>query len=268
MQPGAEHGWREVIRIQADGGEEPRHASQVAARGTSPSPRKRWPERLDTVLSVVYLIFNAGYTAGPSAGRNLAEEAIWLGRMLDHLRPHDPEIEGILALMLLTHARRAARTDTNGVTPSLARQDRALWDRSAIGEGINLVQRALGRHRVGAYQVKAAIAACHCEGETSDWPQIAMLYDRLLHFEPTAVVRLNRAVAIAEAGALEAGLIELEGLVGQLSDYQPFHAAHAELLARLGRKSEARAAYARAIALARSSADTRFLTERRDALRL
>ncbi|MGL5363564.1 MAG: DUF6596 domain-containing protein, partial [Bosea sp. (in: a-proteobacteria)] len=215
---------------------------------------------------VIYLIFNAGYTAGPSAGRDFAEEAIWLGQMLDHLRPADPEIEGFCALMLLTHARRAARTDANGVTVALARQERGLWDHQAIAKGVALVERALSRGKPGPYQIKAAIAACHCEGETSDWPQIAALYSTLLGYEDTAIVRLNRAVAIAEAGALDTGMAELEGLAEALSGYQPFHAAKAELLARLGRTSEAKAAYARAIALAQSSADAGFLAQRRDAL--
>jgi RNA polymerase sigma-70 factor (ECF subfamily) len=230
-----------------------------------PEPAE-WPERLGAVLSVVYLIFNAGYTAGPASGRDLAEEAIWLGRMLDRLRAGDAEIEGFLALMLLTHARRAARADANGVTVPLARQDRDLWDRAMIAEGAALVERALSRGAPGPYQVKAAIAACHCEGAASDWPQIEALYGVLLAHEPTAIVRLNRAVAIAETGALDKGFTELEHLAADLSDYQPFHAASAELLARQGRKAEAKAAYAKAIALARSSADAGFLEGQRDAL--
>lgn len=225
-----------------------------------------WPERLSAVLSVVYLIFNAGYSMGPVEERDLAGEAIWLGRMLRQLRPGDPEIEGFLALMLLTHARRAARTDGNGVTIALTRQDRTRWDRAMIGEGVALVERALARHALGPYQIKAAIAACHCEGDVSDWPQIAALYDVLLAHEPTDVVRLNRAVARAEAGALLEGLAEVEELGGALADYQPYHAAHAELLARSGRKAEAKAAYARAIGLAQSRADATFLEQRRDAL--
>jgi RNA polymerase sigma factor (sigma-70 family) len=231
-----------------------------------PEPAE-WPERLNSVLSVIYLIFNAGYTAGPSAGRDLAEEAIWLGRMLDRLRPADPEIEGSLALMILTQARRAARIDANGVTISLERQDRSLWDRQAIGEGARLTERALGRGRPGPYQIKAAIAACHCEGTQSDWPQIAALYGVLLEFEPTPVVRLNRAVALAETGAMDAGLAELAGLETELADYQPYHAARAELMARVGDRSGARSAYERAIRDAPSGADAAFLRARRDSLR-
>ena len=131
--------------------------------------------------------------------------------------------------------------------------------------GVALVELALSRGRPGPYQIKAAIAACHCEGETSDWPQIAALYTALLSHEPTAIVRLNRAVALAEASAIETGLAELDLLADELKDYQPFHAAKAELLARLGLKSEARAAYATAIANASSSADADYLTQRRDA---
>jgi RNA polymerase sigma factor (sigma-70 family) len=228
-----------------------------------PEPAE-WPERLNAVLAVIYLIFNAGYTAGPSTSHDLAEEAIWLAEMLDRLRPADPEIEGIRALMLLTHARRAARIDSNSVTVQLAQQDRKLWDHAAIAEGVSLVERALSRRHPGPYQIKAAIAACHCEGETSDWLQIAALYTTLHAFEPTAIVRLNRAVAIAEAGQIDVGMAELDQLTEELSDYQPFHAARAEFLTRLGRKAEASAAYDSAIALAASSADAEFLTLRRD----
>jgi RNA polymerase sigma-70 factor (ECF subfamily) len=245
-----------------------RAKSKIAAAGIpyAVPERGEWPERLGAVLSVIYLIFNAGYSAGAALGRDLAEEALWLGRMLDRLRPADPEIEGFLALMLLTHARRAARADGEGVSVPLARQDRALWDRGMIEEGAALTERALARGMPGPYQIKAAIAACHCEGAASDWPQIAALYAVLLDYEPTPVVRLNRAVALAEAGAVEEGFEELERLGKELAGYQPFHAARAELLARRGRSAEARAAYAKAIALAQSSADAGLLARRRDAL--
>ncbi len=241
-----------------------RAKAKIATAGipfSVPEPPE-WPARLDAVLAVVYLIFNAGYTAGPSAGRDLAEEAIWLGRLLDQLRPADPEIEGFLALMLLTHARRAARVDGTGATVPLSQQDRSLWDRTAIAAGVLLVEQALSRRQFGPYQIKAAIAACHCEGATSDWPQIAALYDVLLQYEPTAIVKLNQAVAIAEAGALAEGFAAVEALANDLGDYQPWHAARAELLMRFGRKAEAKAAYSRAIALAPSSADAAFLSAR------
>ncbi len=245
-----------------------RARAKIAAAGIPfavPEPAD-WPARLDAVLAVVYLIFNAGYTAGPSAGCDLAEEAIWLGRLLDRLRPCDPEIEGFLALMLLTHARRAARVDGTGATVPLSQQDRRLWDRAAIAAGVLLVEKALSRRQFGPYQIKAAIAACHSEGATSDWPQIAALYGTLLHFEPTAIVRLNHAVAIAEAGAPAEGFAAIEALAVELSDYQPWHAARAELLARLGRTTEAKAAFAQAIALAPSICDAIFLQQRREVL--
>jgi RNA polymerase sigma factor (sigma-70 family) len=230
-----------------------------------PEPEE-WPERLEAVLSVIYLIFNAGYSAGPLNGRDLAEEAIWLGRILDRLRPADPEIEGFLALMLLSHARRMARMDSNGVTIALSRQDRSLWDRTMITEGAALVERALQRGRPGPHQIKAAISACHCEGETSDWQQIAALYEVLLAYEPTAIVRLNRAIAMAETGAMERSMLELDALAEELKDYQPFHAAKAELMARNGRTSEARSAYGKAITLAQSKADAAFLKAKLDGL--
>jgi RNA polymerase sigma factor (sigma-70 family) len=223
-----------------------------------PEP-EQWAERLEAVLSVIYLIFNAGYSAGPQHGRDLSEEAIWLARILDGLRPADPEIEGALALMLLSHARRLARMDSNSVTIALSRQDRSLWDRAMIEEGVTLVERALQRGKPGPHQIKAAISACHCEGETSDWQQIAALYDVLLAYEPTAIVRLNRAIALAETGALDRGLAELDALSDDLENYQPFYAAKAELMARKGRHSQARSAYGKAIALAQSQADAAFL---------
>jgi predicted RNA polymerase sigma factor len=230
-----------------------------------PEP-EQWPERLNAVLSVIYLIFNAGYRNDPNAGNDLAEEAIWLARTLDMLCPADPEIEGLLALLLITHARRNARLNGAGVTVPLSKQDRNLWDRQAIEEGTKLTELALGRKKPGAYQIKAAIAACHCEGDASDWRQIAALYDVLLTYEPTDVVQLNRAVAIAEAGALQRGLALFEGLASALAHYQPFHAAQAELLGRSGQVTAAMCAYDQAIALAQSPADITFLAHRRDAL--
>lgn len=243
-----------------------RAKGKIAAAGIRyavPEPDE-WPARLASVLTVIYLIFNAGYSAGSldgqiSSGQSLAEEAIWLAGLLDTLSPGDPEIEGLRALMLLTHARHAARLGSDGATLSLVQQDRNLWDRTAIEAGSALIEHALSRGRPGPYQIKAAIAACHCEGETSDWAQIMALYDLLLIYEPTSVVRLNRAVAMAEAGALKAGLSELESLSGELRDYQPYHAARAEFLARLGRTDEAIAAYQHAISSAASQADALYL---------
>lgn len=226
----------------------------------------QWPERLNAVLAVLYLIFNAGYSAGPAVGHDLAEEALFLGRILDGLCPQEAEIEGFLALVTINHARRDARIGVNGATVPIGAQDRASWRRGEMEAGLALVGQALSRGRPGPYQIKAAIAACHCEGTTSDWAQIAMLYGALLEFEPTAIVRLNRAVACAEAGAdassIDGALSELRAIEAALADYQPFFAARAELQARRGRLAEACADYAKAIEMTRCDADIGFLQER------
>jgi predicted RNA polymerase sigma factor len=223
-----------------------------------------WDERLKSVLAVIYLIYNAGYTPDPGSARDLCAEAIFLTRLLDHLRPGEPEIEGALALLLLTQSRARARIGADGASVPLHRQDRALWDGAARAEGLGLIDRAMARRAPGPYQIKAAIAACHGRDDGADWPQIAALYTRLLDYEPTPVVRLNRAVARAEAGDLPAALAEVEALADMLEDYQPFHAARADLLRRTGQNEAARAAYERAIALAGSLADAAFLTIQRD----
>lgn len=218
------------------------------------------------MLTVIYLIFNAGYTAGPGQGGDLCGEAIFLARLLNDLRPGEAEAEGCLALMLITHARRDARTDAAGETVPPEAQDRILWQGDEMAEGFALVQRALERGQPGAYQIKAAIAACHLGPQGPDWPQIAALYESLLRFEPTPVVRLNAAVARAEAGALGPALAEMAALEAALVGYQPFHAAMAELQARAGDRAAALGAYARAIALAASPADAAFLARRRNQL--
>lgn len=221
-----------------------------------------WPSRLQAVLAVIYLVFTSGYAAGPTEARDLATEAIYLMRMLDRLRPDEAEIEGCQALLLITHGRRAARLDTNGVTVPLGEQDRQLWDRPMIEEGLSLVARAMARRTPGPYQIKAAIAACHVQAERSDWPQIALLYDELWRLEPTPVVRLNRAVALAETGLFDLALQETGMVAGELDQYQPFHAAHADLLARTGQTAPALLAYARAIELSGSEADRNWLRQR------
>ena len=221
----------------------------------------QWPARLQSVLTVVYLVFTSGYV---TATTDLAAEAIFLARLLTQLAPGDPEIEGCLALLLITHARHAARSRA-GVTVALPDQDRALWDHVVIAEGLALIDTAMARHQPGPYQIKAAIAACHVAGPTPDWPQIALLYASLLRHEPTPVVRLNHAVAVAEAGDLPRALTLLAALEGDLATYQPYHAARAEYLSRSGNPA-APAAYDRAIALASNPADAAWLRNRRDRL--
>lgn len=228
---------------------------------------EEWAERLQSVLAVIYLIFTTGYAAGPARGLDLAEEALFLCRLLDRLRPDDPEIEGCLALVLITHARCLARVDGDGVMVPLGEQDRAKWDRGKIDEGLGLIDRAMHRRAPGPYQIKAAIAACHVQGETSDWPQIVLLYDSLLRLEPTAVIRLNRAVALFEAGWREPAMRALHALGGELGDYQPYHAARADLLWRMGNVEAAANAYTTAIALAGSPADAAFLRQRAERLK-
>lgn len=221
------------------------------------------PERLNSVLTTVYLIFTAGYAQGPATGKDLCDEAIFLARLLQTLAPGQAEVEGALALLLLTHARRAARL-REGETVALMDQDRGLWDRALIDEGLGLLEAAAARRRPGPFQIKAAIAACQCQ-TPPDWPQIAALYAALHSHEPTPVVRLNQAVALAESGALATALDRLAALAVPLADYQPYHAACAEYLARTGDTAAARAAYDRAIARA-TPADAAFLARRRDRL--
>ncbi len=242
-----------------------RAKAKIAAAGIPfavPGP-EHWPERLNAVLSVIYLIFNTGYTQGPLMGRDLCDEAIYQARMVDALRSGDPEVEGALALMLITHARRRARVDAAGLIVPLTEQDRGLWDRAAIEEGSALLERAMGRGAPGPYQIKAAISACHVLRERADWAQIVLLYDRLLEFEPTPVVALNRAVALAEVGAVDLALRELQGLAVELAKYQPYYAALAEVLRRTGNLGAALAAYDRAIDLAANPQDAAFLNARR-----
>jgi RNA polymerase sigma factor (sigma-70 family) len=244
-----------------------RAKTKIAAAGIPyrvPDPED-WPDRLNSVLTVVYLIFNAGYTAGPGLDRDLCEEAVYLCRMLATLAPGDAEVSGALALLLLTHARRAARTGPDGATVPLTEQDRCLWDHAMIADGLGLLDAAVALRSPGPFQIKAAIAACQVS-DPPDWPQIAALYAGLYAHEPTPVIRLNHAVAVAEAGDLAAALTAIGDLGASLGDYQPYHAARAEFLARSGQTDGAAASYDRAIALAASPADAAFLTRRRDTM--
>jgi RNA polymerase sigma-70 factor, ECF subfamily len=224
------------------------------------------PERVRAVLSVVYLIFNEGYAASSGdelVRENLCAEAIRLGRALAALMPDEPEVAGLLALMLLIQSRRAARTTPEGDLVLLSAQVRELWDRELIAEGQAIVKRCLQRNQPGPYQIQAAINAVHSDARTAaetDWRQIVQLYDQLLALAPNPVVALNRAVAVAEVDGPEAAL----GLVDQLDlgAYHLFHAIRADLLRRLGRDSDAAAAYEAAIAHADSAAERAFLERR------
>ncbi len=226
-------------------------------------------DRLDTVLHVVYLVFNEGYSA--SAGRSvtrtdLSGEAIRLGRLLAELLP-EPEAQGLLALMLLHESRRTARTTPDGDVVLLDDQDRGLWDRALIAEGAQLVERAISSRRVGPYSLQAAIAAVHAEAPTSaatDWAQIVGLYDVLLRADPSPVLELNRAVAVAMRDGPSAGLTIVDALLarGELQTYHLAHSARADLCRRLGRTADARDAYERAIGLTRQEPERRFLERR------
>jgi len=232
-------------------------------------PRSELPARLDSVLQVVYLIFTEGYSASAGATltrTDLSEEAIRLGRLLLELLP-EPEVMGLLALMLLQDSRRASRTSAEGEVILLEDQDRSLWNRELIEEGGRLVERALGSRRFGPYTLQAAIAAVHAEAretEATDWGRIVGLYDVLLRATPSPVVELNRAVAVAMRDGPAEGLALIEGILGrgELEDYYLAHSARAELCRRLGRRDEAASSYRQALSLAKQEPSRRFLAKR------
>lgn len=231
------------------------------------------PDRLDSVLRVIYLVFNEGYAASSGAAltrHDLSVEAIRLGRLLVALLP-EPEAMGLLALMLLHDSRRAARSSQTGELVLLDEQDRSLWNREQIDEGAELVTRALTSRRFGSYTLQAAIAAVHAQSrsaDSTDWSQIVGLYDALLRLEPSPIVELNRAVAVAMRDGAAAGLALVDGLRerGELAEYRLAYAVRADLCRRLGRAAEARAAYDKALALTRQEAERRFLRRRLEEL--
>ncbi|HJT22434.1 MAG TPA: RNA polymerase sigma factor, partial [Nitrospira sp.] len=232
-------------------------------------PPSELPERLDAVLHVVYLVFNEGYSASSGASltrADLSGEAIRLGRLLSQLLP-EAEVVGLLALMLLHESRRAARTSETGDLILLEQQDRSLWNREYITEGVALVERALSSRRFGPYTLQAAIAAVHAEAAgtaETDWAQIVALYDLLLRVESSPVVELNRAVAVAMKDGPAAGLELVESLLarGELRDYHLIHSARADLCRRIGKNGEARTSYERALALTKQEPERRFLEKR------
>jgi RNA polymerase sigma-70 factor (ECF subfamily) len=231
--------------------------------------REDLPDRIDSVLQVIYLVFNEGYAAssGESLTRpDLSEEAIRLGRLLVELLP-ESEVIGLLALMLLHESRRAARASSTGEIVLLDEQDRTLWSREQIDEGISLVQRALSLQRIGPYTIQAAISAVHADAPTAadtDWAQIVALYDLLSRAGRSPIVELNRAVAIAMRDGPNAGLALIDDILsrGDLADYHLAHAARADMFRRLGQSADARAAYQKALALSRQEPERRFLERR------
>jgi RNA polymerase sigma factor (sigma-70 family) len=227
-------------------------------------------ERLDSVLAVLYLMFNEGYlsgSAGPPERRDLAQDAAWLAGLLVRLLPGQPEPLGLLALIRLHLARAAARFDSDSELVLLPAQDRSLWDRRAISAAVRLIEQAAALHRAGPYQLQAAIAACHAEApswDDTDWAQILLLYDMLLRLAPSPVVRLNRAVALWRVAGPGPALTEVDALAAELDGYHLFHATRAELLLEHGRREQSRAAELRAISLTANPAERSLLERRLD----
>ncbi len=238
-----------------------RAKSKIRAKGIGfavPGP-ELWDARLSTVLSTLYLIFTTGYVSEETGSRDLCREAIFLARLLCDLRPEDAEIEGALALMLLTEARRPARINDAGEMVPVERQTRALWTPDLLQEGRALLERAINRKTPGPFQIKAAIADCHMADPAPDWRQMSFLYQSLWRFEPTPVVALNWAVVLAELGHTKTALDKLDHLAPDLADFQPYHAAKAHIFEKLDQNQDAARYYETAIQTAPNAPGRRYL---------
>ena len=221
-----------------------------------------WDTRIDTVLSTIYLIYTTGYVTEEAQARDFCNEALFLIQLLNELTPDDPEIEGAFALMLFTQARKDARIDSNGASVPVAEQDRQLWNHQKIAQANDLLQNALKKNRPGPFQIKAAITDCHMTEPTPDWEQMSFLYQSLWQFEPTPVVALNWAVVLSELGQEQLALTKIKSLQEELAEFQPWYAAYAHVLTKLGRFDEARAAYSQAIERSQNIPSRHFLTTR------
>lgn len=241
-----------------------RSKAKIKSKGIGfvvPEP-EQWAERLNTVLATLYLIFTTGYVSGDAGSRNLCLEGMFLMRLLNRLQPEDAEIEGALALMLLTQSRNTARVSTSGATVPISEQDHALWDAELVQEGQALLAQAVQRRNPGAFQIKAAIADCHMESPVPDWAQMLLLYQSLWRFEPTPVVALNWAVVLSETGQADLALQKLGKLKDALGEFQPWYAASASVLRKLNQPDKAEKAYAEAIDRAPNEADRLFLQDK------
>lgn len=245
-----------------------RAKAKIKSKGISfsiPGP-ELWNSRIDTVLSTIYLIYTTGYVTEESASRDFCNEALFLVQLLNELTPDDPEIEGAFALMLFTQARKAARIDNNGASVPVNEQDRQRWNQQQKAQANYLLNNALKKTKPGPFQIKAAIADCHMAGPAPDWTQMSFLYQSLWQFEPTPVVALNWAVVLSEVGQERLALSKIESLQKELAEFQPWYAAYAHVLTKLGRYHEARSAYTQAIARSQNAANSRFLTDKLNSL--
>ncbi len=239
-----------------------RAKAKIKAKGIGfsiPGP-DLWSSRIDTVLSTIYLIYTTGYVTEESASQDFCNEALFLAQLLNNLTLADPEIEGALALMLLTQARKDARIDSDGASVPVFEQNRQRWNNHQIAQADDLLQNALKKKRPGPFQIKAALADCLMAEPNPDWEQMSFLYQSLWQFEPTAVVALNWAVVLSELRQEQQALTKIETLKEDLSEFQPWYAAYAHVLTKLGRYNEARVAYAQAIERSQNVANRHFLT--------